>query len=125
MKTSAGGRASGKIVVGLGLALGLVAGGLAWPATAAAAGGSVSSSQSVTSERSPRYGVPDRGRGDDRPWDDRDRGRGGHDFQRGGYDWHGRPSWPYDRPWHGPVYYPGQWVWNGWGWAWTPGYWAY
>src|SRR5262249_19528717 len=24
-----------------------------------------------------------------------------------------------------PVWYPGQWVWNGYGWFWGPGQWAY
>jgi len=24
-----------------------------------------------------------------------------------------------------PVWYPGQWAWNGYGWVWVPGHWAY
>lgn len=25
--------------------------------------------------------------------------------------------------WGPPVYVPGYWAWNGWGWVWIPGYW--
>ena len=69
----------------------------------------------------------------DRDWHD---GRHGHDrdFHDRGYAW-GRPSWdgpawgweqPYVAPpAPAPVYVPAQWVWNGWGWVWQPGYWSY
>src|SRR5262249_59091049 len=63
-----------------------------------------------------------------REWHD-----GHRDYDRG-YVW-GRPYWgppawgwaePYvARPAPGPIYVPGQWTWNGWGWVWQPGYWSY
>src|SRR5262245_16430388 len=58
----------------------------------------------------------------------------GHRDHGRGYVW-GRPYWgppawgwaePYVAwPAPGPIYVPGQWTWNGWGWVWQPGYWAY
>jgi hypothetical protein len=49
-------------------------------------------------------------------------------------DWDGRFArgyWGVPAPWYppavepAPTYVPGQWVWNGYGWVWQPGYWTY
>src|SRR5262245_38333806 len=52
--------------------------------------------------------------------------------------WGSPPPWWYDPPYYEPYYappppwwsptptavwVPGRWVWNGWNWAWQPGYW--
>ena len=39
--------------------------------------------------------------------------------------WTPYPHRPYGAGWGrpAPVWTPGQWVWNGWGWVWQPGYW--
>jgi hypothetical protein len=115
-------------MAGLGLAVGLVAGGLLAPpamaqklrpepqVVAPAAG------QRHWGDSDDRRGHGDR---DDR-WD-RDRGRRDRDWRPpAGYGsrsyhppyWH-RP-YPGPRYGYGPGWGPGQWVWNGWNWIWMP-----
>jgi hypothetical protein len=139
METMRGKRGGVKAVAGLGLVLGLLVAGMARPESAAAgslqiqpsrpgmSGGRSISPAPAQGQGGPQgqwYGsVPDRGRDGDRHW--------GHDGGRrdgwghpGGYYWHGWPGWGHGHAgWApGPYYRPGQWVWNGWGWVWVPGY---
>ncbi len=129
-----GGRGGMKAAVGAAVALGLLLVGLSGPAPAGA-------QMQRPGPGGGYYSVPERGWGGERHWRDRDRGGwGDHDrwrhdgwrrdgWRRDGWDhgpyWYGRPGWP--RPhgggWGpGPVYRPGQWLWNGWGWVWVPAY---
>ncbi len=141
METMRGKRGGVKAAMGLGLALGLLVAGTGWPVLAAAGSLQIQPSRPGVSgvwsispvpaqgQGGPRgqwYGsVPDHGRGGGR---DRDWGHDGgrHDGwgHRGGYYWSGRPGWGHGHAgWApGPYYRPGQWVWNGWGWVWVPGY---
>jgi hypothetical protein len=133
MNTMRGKRGGVTAMVGLGLALGLLVAGMARPEAAAAgswqiqpsrpgmSGGAISPAPSQGRQW---YGsVPDRGRGGDRDWG-HDGGRHDGWGHRGGYYWSGRPGWGHGHAgWApGPYYRPGQWVWNGWGWVWVPGY---
>jgi hypothetical protein len=62
----------------------------------------------------------------------RDRGERHDRFDRDRDDRFARGYWsvPSPEPWYwsydppAPTYVPGQWVWNGYGWVWQPGYWT-
>jgi len=115
-------------LVGIGTALGLLAAGVVAPKIAQAGGaqfqsypvqGSVKSWSGSHAPRHDSRGWGDHGRSGHRPWHSPDPridggpGRHWYDHHHGGR-WH---------PSYAPVYFPPQWVWNGYGWVLAPGYW--
>lgn len=127
-------------LLGAGLAMGLMAGSLAVPP--------VVSAETLRPAPELRHAVPPAlnqspppgyGRVSDDRWRDHarydrhrydrpryDHGRyDRHRYGRHGYDGYRPYAW--NRPhrpgyWWGSTPAPGQWVWNGWGWVWVPGY---
>lgn len=122
--------ASQRVMMGLGLALGLALTGAAAPDPARASDVQVAShvlggnSGQWSGERrmspGPYWRQPEpRGTWEHRG--DRDDWRHHRQWHHG---WHHHHGWGHAGTWwRAPIWVPGYWAWNGWGWVWFPGYW--